>query len=91
MTTFDVRVRNGKKGPGSTAVTVGTKDEADKVKDYLSNANPNSQVFVVEVPPVVVASADAWIENHKAGKVVDQKKAEVVARMSEEDRKILGL
>jgi hypothetical protein len=63
---FEIRTRNGKKGPGHVVVIVGTQKDADQVKATLETEKAAEMVFITEQEAPKVVTFTEWMESRKA-------------------------
>lgn len=83
-----VAIRDGKKGPGKTVVTVVSKEDAEKVKAELESEglNDNESVIIRPMPQTHVETFSSW----SASRVEEKKQAGVALAAREKLSNILS-
>ena len=84
-------VRNGGKGPGREVVRV-NEDDVDAAKGLIESTLQDGQNIVVrEIETVPVLTVEEFEAKLTAQTEAENKKAEALAKLSDEDRAALGL
>jgi hypothetical protein len=81
---FEIRTRNGKKGPGHVVVIVGTQKDADQVKATLETEKAAEMVFITEQEAPKVVTFTEWMESRKAEVAQAALAAEAIAKLTPE-------
>jgi hypothetical protein len=91
MKTYEVRQRNGKKGPGKLVTIVATEAEAKDIKTFLDGENSGLDTLISEQPAIVIETMDQFIARHDAVKAKSAKAAEALGKLTAEEKAALGL
>jgi hypothetical protein len=89
---YDVRQRNGKKGPGKHVVTVATKGDAETIKGILEGeAEDGVQTIIKANQAVVIVTVEDFKAGREAYAAKEQARKDALALLSPEQQEALGV